>query len=66
MIYRCFIFPWHHVRGERALSEWSDLLACSCGRRFVINYESRAVLPYDRDVEKFYERRGKGAARPCR
>jgi hypothetical protein len=38
------------------LSGQSDLIACyDCKKRFAINYSVRCVLPFDREMEKFYE-----------
>lgn len=39
-----------------SLSSNSDLIMCpDCKRRYAINYDVRVVLPWDRELEKFYE-----------
>jgi hypothetical protein len=57
MKWRCV---WLHRRLTvlRALSQFADLVRCSCGRLYAINHDVRAVLPWD-EVKGFY---GAGAA----
>jgi hypothetical protein len=39
-----------------SLSDQADLIMCpDCKKRFAINYSVRVVLPWDGELEKFYE-----------
>lgn len=51
----CFIGR-HDLFVINRLSTQSDKLECSrCQKQYAINWNIRALLPWDREIEKFYE-----------
>jgi hypothetical protein len=51
----CLWLPWHRWRKLRTLSAQSDLCVCArCGRKWAVNYDVRAVLPWS-TVRHFYQ-----------
>jgi hypothetical protein len=53
------MFGFHRMALVKPLSPQSDMIACcDCQKRFAINYSARIVLPWDRELEKFYIERG--------
>ena len=53
----CFILFWHRLARLIRISEQSELYECTCGRKWGINHNVRAVLQWN-DVKEFYERKG--------
>lgn len=55
MNFSCFIFG-HKYKFVERISDQSDKVECTrCGKLFAINYNVRVILPWDRELEKFYE-----------
>lgn len=52
---KCKIFG-HNYYLLKELSSQSDLIKCErCNKMFAINYSVRCLLPWDRELEKFYK-----------
>jgi len=51
-------FGIHKYVYLKKLSERSDLIECKlCKKKFCINYELKILLPWDKELEKFYKYR---------
>lgn len=51
MRWRCRWF--HRFVSFRPLSQWSELYTCSCGKKYAVNHDARAILRWEL-VEDFY------------
>lgn len=53
----CMAWPWHKLAIIERLSEQADHLRCKrCGRECAVNYDVRALLPWE-TVRGFYAER---------
>ena len=50
----CLTMPWHHFVSRKRLSRQSEQITCSCGRKYAMNHDVRAFLPWDEDFDQLY------------
>ena len=61
----CWIWPSHILFVAEQLSETSQRLKCAkCGRQYAVNHDARVALPWNDDLERFYQMRKLHEAKP--